>query len=90
MVIAEVEQLNSSDLGEFEVVIISDFVRSIEDYVQTLTRMACYTINGVLHSFLTSEDAILAGPLIDVLEKCGQAVPKALRNLCHSISMSEH
>ncbi|PSR98769.1 ATP-dependent RNA helicase [Actinidia chinensis var. chinensis] len=90
VVIAEVEHLNSSDLREFDVVIISDFVSSIDDYVQTLTRMACYTINGVLHSFLTSKDAILAGPLIDILEKCGQAVPKALRNLCHSTSMSEH
>ena len=90
MVIVEAEHVNSSDLGEFEVVIISDFVRSIDDYVQTLTKMARYTINGVLHSLLTSEDAILAGPLIEILEKCGQAVPKALRNLCHSISMSEH
>ncbi|PSS04967.1 ATP-dependent RNA helicase [Actinidia chinensis var. chinensis] len=90
VVIVEAEHVNSSDLGEFEVVIISDFVRSIDDYVQTLTKMARYTINGVLHSLLTSEDAILAGPLIEILEKCGQAVPKALRNLCHSISMSEH
>ncbi|GFZ06037.1 P-loop containing nucleoside triphosphate hydrolases superfamily protein [Actinidia rufa] len=90
VVIVEAEHVNSSDLGEFEVVIISDFVCSIDDYVQTLTKMARYTINGVLHSLLTSEDAILAGPLIEILEKCGQAVPNALRNLCHSISMSEH
>lgn len=42
--------------------------------------MASYTVNGVLHVFLTEEDAWLAQPLMEILKKYGQAVPKALRN----------
>ncbi|CAL5365443.1 unnamed protein product [Camellia sinensis] len=88
--VVDLEHVNTSDLGEFEVVIVSDFAHSIDNYVQMLTRMARYTVSGALHSLLTAEDAMLAGPLIEILEKCGQAVPDALRNLCHSTCMLEH
>ncbi|KAL6980251.1 Hydrolase [Sarracenia purpurea var. burkii] len=88
--VVEAEQVDTSDLAEFEVVIISDFACSIDNYVQILTRMARNTINGVLHSCLTAEDAMLVEPLIEILEKCGQAVPEALRNLCHSSCLLEH
>ncbi|CAL5363402.1 unnamed protein product [Camellia sinensis] len=88
--VVDLEHVNTSDLGEFEVVIVSDFAHSIDNYVQMLTRMARYTVSGALHSLLTAEDAMLAGPLIEILEKCGQAVPEALRNLCHSTCMLEH
>ncbi|KAK6228365.1 hypothetical protein SCA6_000705 [Theobroma cacao] len=77
------EHISSTDLREYGVVILPDFVLSIDDYVQILSRMARQTVNGVLHSFLTEDDAQHAGPLIEILEKCGQAVPEALRNLCH-------
>ncbi|XP_028094041.1 probable ATP-dependent RNA helicase ddx5 [Camellia sinensis] len=88
--VVDLVHVNTSDLGEFEVVIVSDFAHSIDNYVQMLTRMARYTVSGALHSLLTAEDAMLAGPLIEILEKCGQAVPEALRNLCHSTCMLEH
>ncbi|KAF5959342.1 hypothetical protein HYC85_000551 [Camellia sinensis] len=88
--VVDLEHVNTSDLGEFEVVIVSDFAHSIDNYVQMLTRMARYTVSGALHSLLTAENAMLAGPLIEILEKCGQAVPEALRNLCHSTCMLEH
>ncbi|XP_057979524.1 ATP-dependent RNA helicase DBP3 isoform X2 [Malania oleifera] len=81
-----VEHINATDLEEYEVVIIPDFALSIHIYVQVLTRMARHSVNGVLLSFLTPEDALLAGPLIDTLEQCGQAVPESLRNMCHSTS----
>jgi hypothetical protein len=51
--------------------------------------MARHTINGVSHSFLTTEDAPIAGPRIKILEQCGQAVPDALRNLHLTSSMLE-
>lgn len=83
------EHINTIDIGEFEVVIISDFVHKMDDYVQIMTRMARHTASGVLHSFLTAENAVLIGQLIEILERCGQAVPEAVRNLFPSISMVE-
>uniref|UniRef100_A0A2K1ZAM0 Uncharacterized protein n=1 Tax=Populus trichocarpa TaxID=3694 RepID=A0A2K1ZAM0_POPTR len=79
----------TTDLAFYETVIFPNFVQSIDNYVQTLTRMARHTINGVSHSFLTTEDAPIAGPRIKILEQCGQAVPDALRNLHLTSSMLE-
>nr|KJB73411.1 hypothetical protein B456_011G232400 [Gossypium raimondii] len=75
------ENISCTDLGEYGVVIIPDFVLSIDDYLQILTRMARHTVNGVLHSFLTKDDSQHAGPLIEILEQCGQEVAEELRNL---------
>ena len=79
----------TSDLAFYETVIFPSFVQSIDNYVQILARMARHTINGVSHSFLTTEDAPIAGPLNKILEQCGQAVPDALRNLHLTSSMLE-
>lgn len=81
--IIDTEHITNTDLGEYGVVIIPDFVLSIDDYLQILSRMARHTINGMLHSFLTKDDAQHAGPLIEILEQCGQTVPEVLRSLCH-------
>ncbi|XWS56338.1 hypothetical protein CRYUN_Cryun09bG0077400 [Craigia yunnanensis] len=77
----DTEHISSTDLGEYDLIIIPDFVLSIDDYVQILTRMPQRTINGELHSCLTKDDAQHARPLIEILEQCGQTVPEALRNL---------
>lgn len=79
--IIDTENISCTDLGEYGVVIIPDFVLSIDDYLQILTRMARHTVNGVLHSFLTKDDSQHAGPLIKILEQCGQEVAEELRNL---------
>ncbi|KAH1045899.1 hypothetical protein J1N35_036683 [Gossypium stocksii] len=79
--IIDTENISCTDLGEYGVVIIPDFVLSIDDYLQILTRMARHTVNGVLHSFLTKDDSRHAGPLIEILEQCGQEVAEELRNL---------
>ncbi|KAK8671565.1 hypothetical protein V6N13_038158 [Hibiscus sabdariffa] len=79
--IIDTKHVSSTDLGEYGVVIVPDFVQSVDDYVQILTRMARHTVNGVLHSFLTKDDARHAESLIGILEQCGQAVPEELRNL---------
>ncbi|XVF75703.1 hypothetical protein PTKIN_Ptkin13bG0208000 [Pterospermum kingtungense] len=81
--IIDTEHISSTDLGEYGVVIIPDFVLLIDDYVHILTRMARHTINGELHSFLTKDDARHASRLIEIIEQCEQTVPEALRNLCH-------
>ncbi|OMO56596.1 hypothetical protein COLO4_35597 [Corchorus olitorius] len=82
--IVDTDHISSTDLGEYDVVTIPDFVLSIDDYVQILTRMAQHTVNGVLHTFLIKDDEEHVGPLIKILEQCGQAVPEALRKLCEA------
>lgn len=79
--IIDTEHISCTDLGEYGVIIIPDFVLSIDDYLQILTRMARHNVNGVLHSFLTKDDAQHAGPLIEILEQCEQEVAEELRNL---------
>jgi hypothetical protein len=79
--IIDVDQISTANLEEYEIVIIPSFVLPIDSYVHVLTRMARHTINGMLHSFVTKENSALAGPLIEILEQCGQAVPEALRHL---------
>ncbi|KAK3228429.1 hypothetical protein Dsin_000310 [Dipteronia sinensis] len=84
------DHIDTTELGEYEVVIIPDFVLSIENYVHILTKMARHTVKGVLHSFFTKEgDAPHAGKLIEILEQCGQAVPEALRDLSLTSTMLE-
>ena len=77
----KVDQISTANLEEYEIVIIPSFELPIDCYVHVLTKMARNTINGVLHSFVTKENSALAGPLIEILEQCGQAVPEALRYL---------
>ncbi|KAI3989671.1 hypothetical protein MKX01_036280 [Papaver californicum] len=75
-------------MGEFEVVIMISLPPIISKYVRILTRMARRTVNGVLHSlFSLQEDADLAGPLMEILEQCGQTVPVPLRNYLYSSSL---
>ncbi|XP_015581917.1 ATP-dependent RNA helicase DBP3 [Ricinus communis] len=83
------EHISTADLGVYEIIILPNFVLSIDNYIQILTRMARHTTHGILHSFMTEEDALLAGPLIEILEQCGQAVPETLRTLHLRSSMSE-
>lgn len=85
--VIDIDQIGTTDFSKYDAVIILDFVLSIDNYVQILTRMARYTVNGVLHSILTDEDAGIAGPLIEILEKCEQVVPNALRNMNVTSSM---
>ncbi|KAK9911840.1 hypothetical protein M0R45_035727 [Rubus argutus] len=85
----DTDQIDTIKLDEFECVVIPDFTLSIDSYVQILTNMARYTVNGVLHSFFTTEDAKLAGPLIKILEQCGQSVPEALRKTSSSSAMEQ-
>ncbi|KAM1702775.1 hypothetical protein FF1_028039 [Malus domestica] len=76
-----IDQIGATDFSEYEVVVLPDLILSIDSYVQILMKMARYSVNGVLHSFFTREDAKLAAPLIEILEQCGQAVPEALRKM---------
>lgn len=74
--------IGTTDFSEFEVVLNFNFAPSIDKYFQILTRMARFTVNGMLHSFLTREDTLFAGPLVEILEQCRQTVPEPLRHLC--------
>ncbi|KAJ0103067.1 hypothetical protein Patl1_05953 [Pistacia atlantica] len=87
--IIDEEQISTAELSEYEVVIIPDFVTSIINYVRILTSMARHTVRGVLHSFLTKDDAPHVGELIEILANCGQTVPEALRDLCLTSPMVE-
>ena len=55
--IIDADQIHISELGEYECVVIYDCTLPIESYVQILTNMARYTVNGVLHSLFTAEDS---------------------------------
>lgn len=78
--VKDIETVQSADVEEFEIVIFVEFPSSIEDYVGILTKIARYSVVGVLHSFFCKADARLALSLIQILEQCGQTVPKTLEN----------
>ncbi|XP_022993206.1 ATP-dependent RNA helicase DDX42 [Cucurbita maxima] len=77
----DIEQINTIDLGNYDSIFILYAFPPIDKYVQILTGMARHTVNGVLHSFITKEEASFAGSLVEILEECGQAVPETVRNL---------
>lgn len=87
--VINVERISTTNLAFYETVILPNFVPSIDNYVQILTRMARHSIKGNFHSFLTKEDALIARPLMGILKQCGQAVPEALRNLHLTSSVPE-
>ncbi|KFK32283.1 hypothetical protein AALP_AA6G222400 [Arabis alpina] len=84
----DIEQLDTTVMRDFETVLLPDFVPSTATYIQILTSMARDSVHGVLHSFLTEKQAASypAGPLVNVLEDCGQNVPESWRNMDASMS----
>ncbi|CAK9313380.1 unnamed protein product [Citrullus colocynthis] len=76
-----IEQINTTDLGNYESIFILCAFPPIDKYVQILTGMARHTVNGVLHSFISRDEALVAGSLVEILEQCGQDVPETVRNL---------
>ena len=76
----DMEQINTIDLGNYDSIFILYAFPPIDKYVQILTGMARHTVNGVLHTFITKEEASFAGSLVELLEECGQAVPETVRN----------
>lgn len=87
--LTDLEHLSTADIGKYDIVILPSFVPSIERYTHILTRMARHSVNGVLHSFLTKADTKLVGPLLKILDQCGQEVPEALRDLHATPNMME-
>nr|VDD01518.1 unnamed protein product [Brassica oleracea] len=84
----DIEQFDSTEMKNFETVLLPDFVPSFQTYVEILTSMARDSVRGVLHSFVTEEEDVsgLAGSLVNVLEDCGQCVPDSWRNMSASMS----
>lgn len=72
------EHISLAELLEHEVVILPEFVTSMENYVQILTSMARHSVRGILHSFLTKQDAAHVGELIEILGKFGHSISKRL------------
>ncbi|KAK7279004.1 hypothetical protein RJT34_24045 [Clitoria ternatea] len=87
--VIDLEHIYTTDIGTYDVVVLPNFVPSMDDYVHILTKMARQSVNGVLHSFLTKENTELAVPLITILEQCGQEVPPTLQDLHHTSNMLE-
>lgn len=81
--LVDIQQLDTTVMKDFETVLLPDFVPSLDTYVQILTSMARDSVRGLLHSFLTEKEAAKypAGPLVKVLEDCGQSVPEPWRNM---------
>ncbi|XP_050938783.1 pre-mRNA-processing ATP-dependent RNA helicase prp5 isoform X2 [Cucumis melo] len=76
-----IEQISTIDIGIYESIFILSAFPPMDKYVEILTGMARHTVNGVLHSFISKEEASVAGSLVEILEQCGQDVPKTVRNL---------
>ncbi|OIV89639.1 hypothetical protein TanjilG_12725 [Lupinus angustifolius] len=77
------EHILTTDIGVYDVVVLPSFVSSTDNYVHILTKMTRHSVNGVLHSYLTKRDTELAGPLVEILEQCGQKVPPTMKSLQH-------
>lgn len=86
--LVDIEQLDTTVMRDFETVLLPDFFPSIEIYTQILTSMARKSVHGVLHSFITEKEAASyrAGPLVTILEDCGQNVPDPWRNMYVAMS----
>ncbi|KAJ0249943.1 DEAD/DEAH box helicase domain-containing protein [Hirschfeldia incana] len=87
--LVDIEQFDSTEMKDFETVLLPDFVPSFQTYVEILTSMARESVRGVLHSFVTEKEegvSCLAGSLVNVLEDCGQIVPDCWRNMSTSMS----
>lgn len=90
MTIVNKDHIHTTELQDYEEVIILGFVPSIIEYLQILTSMARQTVYGKLHSFFTEEDAPpYSAELIEILEQCGQAVPDGLRDACPASPISD-
>ncbi|KAJ1404225.1 P-loop containing nucleoside triphosphate hydrolase [Sesbania bispinosa] len=85
----DLEHIFTADIGTYDVIVLPNFVPSMDTYVHILTKMARQSVNGVLHCFLTKEDTELAGPLISILEQCGQEVSQTLRDMHDTSNMLE-
>lgn len=87
----DLKHIFTTDIGMYDVIVLPSFVPSMDSYVHILTKMARESVNGVLHSFLTKGDTELAGPLISILEQCGQEVPQTLQDLhdAHAVMLED-
>lgn len=77
----DLEDISTLDIGMYDVIVLPSLVPSMDTYEHILTNMARQSVNGILHGFLTKSDTEHAGPLISILEQCGQEVPETLKDL---------
>ncbi|XP_058724059.1 ATP-dependent RNA helicase DBP3 [Vicia villosa] len=85
----DLEDISTADIGMYDAIVLPSFVPTMENYEHILTKMARHSVNGILYGFLTKSDTEHAGPLISILEQCGQEVPETLKDLHQSSNMSE-
>ncbi|CAK8571184.1 unnamed protein product [Lathyrus sativus] len=85
----DLEDISTADIGMYDAIVLPSFVPTMDTYEHILTNMARQSVNGILHGFLTKRDTEYAGPLISILEQCGQEVPETLKDLHKSSNMSE-
>ncbi|KAJ4751581.1 ATP-dependent RNA helicase [Rhynchospora pubera] len=78
VVVKDEESLQLDKVENFEMVLLANFPSSVEEYVGILTRIACHSATGALHSLFCQEDAHLAKRLVNLLSECKQAVPQFL------------
>ncbi|CAI8602031.1 unnamed protein product [Vicia faba] len=86
----DLEDIATSDIGMYDAIVLPNFVPTMVTYEHILTNMARQSVNGILHGFLTKSDTEHAGPLISILEQCGQEVPETVKDLHLSSNMSEN
>jgi len=72
------------DVSDIEYVINYDFPQTIEDYVHRIGRTARGEKSGTAFSLMTKEHSRCVRQLIEVMERSGQQVPDAVRELANS------
>ncbi|TVU50858.1 hypothetical protein EJB05_02250 [Eragrostis curvula] len=78
------DSLVTTDVEEFETVLVVDLPPSVDEYAEVLTGAARHAVIGEVHSIFCNTDAPLAKPLVELLANCGQAVPDFLKKLVSS------
>ncbi|TVU26940.1 hypothetical protein EJB05_29516, partial [Eragrostis curvula] len=75
------ENMATTDVEEFETVMVMDLPPSVDEYTEVLTGAARHAVVGEVHSIFCNTDAPLAKPLAELLANCGQAVPDFLKKI---------
>ena len=79
--------IEPSLLSKVEVTIIYDLCWPIHHYSQILTGMARNTLNGRIETLCSGAAALQANDLVNLLEACGQSVPRPLILLAQAAAL---
>lgn len=81
------DKIEPSVLSKVEVAINYDFSWPIHHYTQILTGMARSSVKGRIETLCSGAAALHADSLVEILETCGQSVPRPLLLLAQAAAL---